>query len=1074
MSHIPIDFNLDNYRLLNSDLQYMSNDELINHYINIGFQENRIYKLNIPDDFDFEFYKNYYPDLKNFSINELKLHYVYYGKNENRIYKPEIDTDMNTDTNTDTNTNMNTDTNTDRNTDTKTTNNLPIDFNIQLYRNNYDDIKNFNDHEIIHHYLNHGKNENRVYNDNLINKIFDNLPIELINKLPKNFDLHFYKNYYNDLKKFSYKELIHHYINHGKYENRLYNNIINNIYLSDITVESNLNKSNIIISLTTIPPRFIENIFEEVILSLYNQIIKPDLIVIHLCDKYNRTFEYDSEKYYEKIHYYKNKYNNLIINITKDYGPITKILGLYNIISTIDPSSIIIVVDDDWICQNYLTYYYLLVYQLYQCDCVFIDEFNLIDWNKSDYNGLCICNKNQIFYDNYQSYVFGWLSFSFKLDHIKNLYTFYNEIIMHNNNLIKYDNLILTLFYKVNKLYACGINLFMLQNNILTLDNLDALRNEENSNIIRYNLEKKFLSIYNIQYNIDDRIKIINNQKFMHKIFINKNIKKRDLLLNVENIFCDPEKNDFENKQLDIKYFNKNIFILTITYFNNIENDIYINIENDNHLLKINNENIYSYKISYFIKVNYDLKKIDHKNYNFKIMQTYNNNEISLFRQYSICTILNYLPDIEYIYFDENDRRKYLENNYIYSYIYNKLNVYAYKADLFRAIYIYENGGIYLDCKNILYTHIDYLLKKNECYVLDLENRIYNGFIYCNYKKNYDIKNYILEILYNIHNSLYLNSSLEITGPELFKKYIHNQIYLKNTFHNIWQNSFLININTHKIIIKNSYPSYYEENNYLHTTHYGILYEKRLVYNNIFIDYDKINGISHILWINLERSYDRRINMIELLKNMNIPNTRINAIDGNQKDIDKLVKNHHERKLSNYEIACTLSHIKAINYCNKLEGEYFMIIEDDISINNINLFHNDLNKIIQECPKFDLLLINKTLNESLQDDYTNWNDYLEKKYQISSTVCYIISRSGINKIFNNCEYINDDHFIFKTNKKMDVADMYLYINHKTYVYKYNYINLKIMDSTIHNDHLEYHKNLDKYQQYEIFKNLGIQ
>ena len=57
---------------------------------------------------------------------------------------------------------------------------------------------------------------------------------------------------------------------------------------------------------------------------------------------------------------------------------------------------------------------------------------------------------------------------------------------------------------------------------------------------------------------------------------------------------------------------------------------------------------------------------------------------------------------------------------------------------------------------------------------------------------------------------------------------------------------------------------------------------------------------------------------------------------------------------------------------------------------------------------------------------------------------------------------------------MDVADMYLYINHKTYVYKYNYINLKIMDSTIHNDHLEYHKNLDKYQQYEIFKNLGIQ
>ena len=35
---------------------------------------------------------------------------------------------------------------------------------------------------------------------------------------------------------------------------------------------------------------------------------------------------------------------------------------------------------------------------------------------------------------------------------------------------------------------------------------------------------------------------------------------------------------------------------------------------------------------------------------------------------------------------------------------YNKLNVGAYKADFFRALYVYINGGIYFDCKQILYS----------------------------------------------------------------------------------------------------------------------------------------------------------------------------------------------------------------------------------------------------------------------------------------------------------------------------------------------------------------------------------
>lgn len=52
---------------------------------------------------------------------------------------------------------------------------------------------------------------------------------------------------------------------------------------------------------------------------------------------------------------------------------------------------------------------------------------------------------------------------------------------------------------------------------------------------------------------------------------------------------------------------------------------------------------------------------------------------------------------------------------------------------------------------------------------------------------------------------------------------------------------------------------------------------------NVPIVYSKINGISSINWINLDRSPDRRKNMESLLNNVNVPKNRISAIDGKKK-----------------------------------------------------------------------------------------------------------------------------------------------------------------------------------------------
>jgi GR25 family glycosyltransferase involved in LPS biosynthesis len=203
-----------------------------------------------------------------------------------------------------------------------------------------------------------------------------------------------------------------------------------------------------------------------------------------------------------------------------------------------------------------------------------------------------------------------------------------------------------------------------------------------------------------------------------------------------------------------------------------------------------------------------------------------------------------------------------------------------------------------------------------------------------------------------------------------------------------------------------------------------------------------------------------------ILNNINILNHRIEAIDGNNLNSIKLNNINKKKEMSKYEIACCLSHIKAINYLNNLSGNYFMICEDDISIENLYYFKkNKVENIILGAPQFDILLLYKTYPEEIDHLYTNWSDYYKNGLDktIYGAVCYIISRRGINKICNYVKYFNNnnkDNFEFnsKYNKEFDLADIFLFNNLETFVYKYNFINTNNdNDSLIHNDHLDFHK-----------------
>lgn len=201
-------------------------------------------------------------------------------------------------------------------------------------------------------------------------------------------------------------------------------------------------KHNIFISLTTIPPRFLSDNFDKIINSLKNQTLKCQ-IIINIPKNYKRKFDYSRKEFENKIE--KIKKEGIIVNIIdEDYGPITKIIGIMNL--KFNDKDIIISLDDDFEIHKSMSYFHVLCYKIYKCDCIFVPE--TLRGHEKD-----------IFTDNYSGSCFGYYTFSFRFKFVKELYNFYLENLNFNENLWRHDDLIISVFYKVYQLNACCINI---------------------------------------------------------------------------------------------------------------------------------------------------------------------------------------------------------------------------------------------------------------------------------------------------------------------------------------------------------------------------------------------------------------------------------------------------------------------------------------------------------------------------------------------------------------------------------------------------------------------------------------
>jgi len=278
---------------------------------------------------------------------------------------------------------------------------------------------------------------------------------------------------------------------------------------------------------------------------------------------------------------------------------------------------------------------------------------------------------------------------------------------------------------------------------------------------------------------------------------------------------------------------------------------------------KINNNNYFYYvgkslfnSKQIVIKTNEQLKIYNEYNQKIpkKIFQTWKTNKMEIEMENTTKIIKNLNPEYEYKLFTDDDCIEYIKNNFSENvlYAYNNLIPGAFKADLFRYCILYQEGGIYIDCKMIPYKPFREIIKPDDTCIL-VNNTfetdsvsIYNAFI-CSEPKNNLFLECICQIVNNNLNLYYPNDPFAVSGPSLLYKIYkklnnqsrllyHPNIGLPYTNHN---NGIFDESNN--LIIYKTYKNYYKQENggkYITLFNYGNCYKSII---NLLTVYSPIN-----------------------------------------------------------------------------------------------------------------------------------------------------------------------------------------------------------------------------------------
>lgn len=224
----------------------------------------------------------------------------------------------------------------------------------------------------------------------------------------------------------------------------------------------------------------------------------------------------------------------------------------------------------------------------------------------------------------------------------------------------------------------------------------------------------------------------------------------------------------------------------------------------------------------------------------------------------------------------------------------------------------------------------------------------------------------------------------------------------------------------------------------------------------------KLDNFPLILWINLERSIDRRKDMIKELESRNLRHHRIRAVDGY--NIEQLKQECNINPIQTPAVnACLCSHLKALKFFIKeTEEEEVVIFEDDIDFIFQNIIPFDWSEFYQSLPQnWNLIQLSVTyIYGSIKHTLTPVNP----KMRYDCAAAYLINRKTAIDLLNlyKSNTSSDDGPLFDfLNKKFITADSM--ITSVPNAYSIPLFTYQTKDSTIHPNHLIWHSRSKQQQ-----------
>ena len=160
----------------------------------------------------------------------------------------------------------------------------------------------------------------------------------------------------------------------------------------------------------------------------------------------------------------------------------------------------------------------------------------------------------------------------------------------------------------------------------------------------------------------------------------------------------------------------------------------------------------------------------------FKIHQTSFSRNMDYRLSTSCIVNHNINPEYQYYFYDDADVTAYIKENFPqYLAHYNSMKPGAYKADLFRLLVLYKEGGVYIDCKSSGVAALREMLRSDDEIFMTkdlLKGCIYQGFI-CSVPGHELMKKFIDKFITNIENKSYGINCFDIGGPQMIGRVLN-------------------------------------------------------------------------------------------------------------------------------------------------------------------------------------------------------------------------------------------------------------------------------------------------------------